>query len=268
MTNYVTSTDGTRIAFDRFGQGPPVVIVGGLLSDREGGRPLAEQLAGRFTAIAYDRRGRGESGDTAPYAVAREVEDIGALIAEVGGRASVYGHSSGAGLALEAAAGGLPIDRLVLHEPPYGPADEEARRGATEFARRVEAAVVDGPAIDAIAMFLEAAGVPPEVVAEMSADPTKQALAPTMPYDIAVMGEIDRGGAIPEDRVRSITIPTLLLAGGASADFFRDTAARLAELLPDATYIVLDGQDHGADPRVVAPVVAVFLATDRGGRSL
>ena|SRR5215207_797470 len=128
MTSYVTSADGTKIAFDRLGRGSPVVVIGGLFCYRRAMQGLAEQLAPRFTVVNYDRRGRGESDDTVPYAVEREVEDLAALIAEVGGTASVYGHSSGAGLAVQAAASGVPIARLVLHEPPYGGDDEESKR--------------------------------------------------------------------------------------------------------------------------------------------
>ena len=137
MTSYVTSIDGTQIAFDRIGHGPPVVVVSGIFCDRQRTQSLAEQLAGQLSVINYDRRGRGESGDTAPYAVEREVEDLRALITEAGGAASVYGHSSGAGLALHAAAGGLPITRLVLHEPPYRPDDEESTRSACSLAESV-----------------------------------------------------------------------------------------------------------------------------------
>ena len=115
MTSYVTSADGTRIAFDRLGEGPPVVIVSGLFCVRQTTQALAEELAQVFSVINYDRRGRGDSSDTPPYAVEREIEDLGALIEAAGGSAFVYGHSSGAGLALNAAAAGLPITRLVLH---------------------------------------------------------------------------------------------------------------------------------------------------------
>src|SRR5215203_7086866 len=121
----VTSSDGTSIAFERLGDGPPVIVVCGAMCDRALMRPTAEELAKYFTVFNYDRRGRGDSGDTAPYAVEREIEDIAALIDEAGGSAFVYGHSSGAGLALHAAAHGLPIARLVLHEPPFVPDSEE-----------------------------------------------------------------------------------------------------------------------------------------------
>jgi pimeloyl-ACP methyl ester carboxylesterase len=260
MTDYVTSVDGTRIAFDRFGQGPSVVVVSGMFCDRQTTRKLAERLAQQFTVINYDRRGRGESGDTAPYAVEREVEDLGALIAGAGGTASVYGHSSGAGLALNAAASGLPITRLVLHEPPYGHDDEASKRSARELAENVRVAVAEDRRADAIKLFLTASGMPPEMAEGASRDPKMRAVAPTMPYDFEIMGDTSRGGTIPEDLVRAISIPTLVIAGGASPDFFRDTAARIAEILPNAKYVMLEGQDHGAPADVVAPVVAEFFS--------
>src|SRR5918993_5897344 len=127
----VTSSDGTTIAFDRLGDGPAVIVVGGQLADRALTRPTAEELAKHFAVFNYDRRGRGDSSDTAPYAVEREIEDIGALIAESGDTSSVYGHSSGAALALHAAVAGLPIAKLVLHEPPYNPKGDEDLQRAT-----------------------------------------------------------------------------------------------------------------------------------------
>ena len=186
MTRNVTSADGTRIAFDRLGEGPPVIVVSGILCDRHTTQGLAEQLAQRFSVINYDRRGRGESGDTAPYAVEREIEDLGALITEAEGTASIYGHSSGAGLALNAAASGLPITRLVLHEPPYGPDDEESTRGARELAENVRAALAENRRAEAIELFFTASGMSPEMVEGISSDPKMLAVAPTMPYDFEV----------------------------------------------------------------------------------
>lgn len=268
MTDFVTSADGTSIAFDRLGDGPPVVVVGGLFCDRRRTHDLAEQLAkqlaGRFSVVNYDRRGRGDSTDTAPYAVEREIEDIGALIAATGGEAAVYGHSSGAGLALRAAARGLPISDLVLHEPPYGPDDEDSTRAARELAARVRTAIDGGRPAEAIALFMAEAGAPPDVVDAMSSDPRFLAVAPTMPYDQEVMGEEARGGTIPVDLVRTVTVPTLVIAGGASPAFFRDTAARLAALLPNASLVTLDGLDHDAPADVVAPVVAARLLASPG----
>lgn len=231
----------------------------GILWHRPTMRPLAERLAQQFSVVIYDRRGRGESGDRTPYAVEREVEDLGALITEVGGTAAVYGHSSGAGLALLAAASGLPITRLVLHEPPYGPDDEQSRRSARELAENIEAVVAERRWADAIETFFTAAGMPPEMLTRLSRDPNVQAAARTMPYDFAVMGNISRGGTIPEDQVPAITSPTLVLSADSSPAFFGDTAERITELLPNGTHVVLDGQTHDAPPDVVAPVVTDFL---------
>jgi pimeloyl-ACP methyl ester carboxylesterase len=258
-TRHVTSDDGTPLAFDRLGAGPPLILIGGMLCDRQTTRPLAEKLAERCTVVNYDRRGRGESGDTEPYAVEREVEDVAALIAAVGGSAAVYGHSSGAGLAAHAAAAGLPITRLVLHEPPYGPDDEQSTRAARILAEEVGAALADDRPGEAVSLFLADSGMPAEAVDAISTDPRMRALASTMPHDFAVMGDDTRGGTIPEDMIATITVPTLVLSGGASDGFFRDTAARLAGILQDGAQMVLEGADHAAPADAVAPVVANFV---------
>jgi len=257
-TERVTSRDGTPIAFDLLGAGPRLLLISGLLCDRQTLRPLAEELADRFTVVTYDRRGRGGSGDTAPYTVEREIDDCAALIAELGGSAAVYGHSSGAGLAAHAAAAGLPITRLVLHEPPYGPDDEQSVRTTLALSDAVRAALTEDRPADAIELFLADSGLPTEVIEQMSADPRARALAVTMPYDFAVMGDDTRGGTIPEDMIAKITVPTLVLVGSASDAFFRDTAARLVQILPNGAQAVLDGHDHAATAAVVAPVVATY----------
>ena len=211
--------------------------------------------------ITYDRRGRGDSGDTRPYSVAREVEDLEALIVAAGGAAAVYGHSSGAGLALNAAAHGLPVTRLVLHEPPYSAGDEESARSARELAESIRTALAGGRRQEAIKRFFAATGLPADTVTELSGDPKRRALAHTMTYDFEVMGEF-AGGGIPEHLVRAISIPTLVVAGDASPDFFRDIALRIASLLPNGRFIALAGQDHGASADVVAPAIAEFLAAE------
>jgi pimeloyl-ACP methyl ester carboxylesterase len=259
MTSFVTSADLTRIAYDRTGDGPEVVLVSGLLCDRVRMREHAAQLSAQFTVINYDRRGRGDSGDRAPYAVAREVEDIGALIAASGGEAMMYGHSSGAALALNAAASGLPVTRLVLHEPPYGGDDEESKRSTRELARNIRAAIASDRREHAIRLFFKAGGMPAEIVDGIANDPDILAMAPTMVHDLEVMGDFDRGGTIPVHLVTAIQVPTLVIHGDASPDFFRVTAARIAALLPDGTQAVLKDQDHDAPAEVVAPVVAEFL---------
>ncbi|MFD0905846.1 alpha/beta fold hydrolase [Actinomadura sediminis] len=256
MTEHVTSADGTRIAYDRLGDGPPLVLVGGMFCDRRTTGDLAKSLAEHFTVFNYDRRGRGDSGDTAPYAPEREVEDIAALIAAAGGTACCYGVSSGAALALRAAAAGLPIDRLVLHEPPYGADDEESRTRARSLADGVRAAIADDRRADAVKMFMAATGMPDEMAAGVGADPGMQALAPTMPYDHAVVGE---DGVLPRDAARAVTTPTLVLAGDGSAPFFRDTAVRLAEIIPDARVEILEGVGHDAPPESLTGPITTFL---------
>jgi pimeloyl-ACP methyl ester carboxylesterase len=172
----------------------------------------------------------------------------------------VYGRSSGAGLALNAAASGLPITRLVLFEPPYGPDDEDSKQAARELAENVGAAIAQVRRADAIAMFLPATGLSREMAEELSQDPAMQAEAPTILYDFEVLGHTDRGAAIPEQAVRSIDIPTLLLAGDASPSLLRDTASQIVRLLPDGELTVLRGADHDAPAEVVDPVVAEFFS--------
>lgn len=266
MTEFVTSADGTRIAYERDGEGPPVVVIGGIFCDRQRTADLAGHLAEWFGVINYDRRGRGESGDTRPYAVEREIEDLAALIDAAGGTAMVYGHSSGAGLALNAAAKGLPITRLALHEPPYGPDDAESRASARSLAERVRSAIDADREGDAIAHFLEALGLGQYIVAALRTNPEMLAVARTMPYDFEVMGD-SSGGTVPEDLVRAVHIPTLVLAGGASSDFFRRTAERIVGLLPDGVHALLEEHDHDAPGEVVAPVVARFFAAANGVRT-
>jgi pimeloyl-ACP methyl ester carboxylesterase len=260
-TRYATSADGTRIAFNLYGQGAPVILIAGILSDRRRLQGLADALARDVTVIHFDRRGRGQSGDTAPYALAKEVEDIAALVEVAGGSASVYGHSSGAGLAAHAAAGGVRIDRLVLHEPPFGPDDEASKAGARAFASSIQSLIRGGRHVEAITTFMEAAGVPAEMIDEMIRDPDTVRMAPTMLYDIEIMGEIRDGGSIPRDIIRVIEAPTLVLAGQESPPFFMDSAADIAGHLHDGRLQILEGADHGAPAELVAPAVAAFLRT-------
>lgn len=258
MTSFVESVDGTPIAFERAGDGPPLILIGGMFCDRRTMRSLADELAHACSVINYDRRGRGSSGDRRPYAVEHEIEDIAALIHEAGGSAAVYGHSSGAALAVRAAAAGLPITRLVLHEPPYGPDDDESERSAMRLAEGVRIALSEDRRHDAIALFLEASGMTPELVQVLSGDLMMQAVAQTMAYDLEIVGE-DHGGTIPEDLLRAIAVPALVIAGTESAPFFLETAERLAGLLPSGALALLEGCDHGAPVDVVAPVIEEFV---------
>jgi pimeloyl-ACP methyl ester carboxylesterase len=260
----VTSRDGTPIAFDRLGDGPPVIMVCGAMCDRALMRPTAEELAKHFTVFNYDRRGRGDSADTAPYAVEREIEDIGALIIEAGGTASVYGHSSGAGLVLHAATHGLPIAKIVLHDPPYAPdGDEEARRSSREYGETLKAVLSEDRRGDAIELFMTMVGMPQEMVEGMRHTPgwaKLEAIAPTLAYDSEVMGDIGRDGTIPVDQASRVTVPAFVLTGGADYPWMTDVGRRLANVMPNGWHRVLEGQEHVVPPEVLVPVLDEFLA--------
>lgn len=253
----VTSRDGTTIAFDRMGEGPPVILVCGGSVDRMSNAPLAALLAEHFTVFNYDRRGRGDSGDTAPYAVDREVEDIEALIAEAGGSTLLYGTSSGAALALEAAASGLPITKLALWEPPFI-LDERARPPANQVETYNEL-VAAGRRGDAVEFFMtKVVGMPAEFVAEARNAPwwpAQEALAHTLAYDATIMGDY----SLPTERAASVKAPTLVIAGGSDFPWMRETAQALAEAFPDGQTRTLEGQGHDVDPAVLAPALVEFF---------
>lgn len=268
--NTVISQDGTPIAFDQFGQGPALVLVGGALQSR-GGDPrtaaLAERLAAHFTVVHYDRRGRGDSGDTTPYAVEHEVEDLEALIDALGGPAFVFGHSSGAVLALDAAQklGPAKIARLALYEAPFVVDDSRPPR-PDGYVERLDALVAQGEPGDAVAYMLTAgANVPAEYVAPMRAEPFWagfETLAHTLAYDGRIMGDTQAGTPLPRERWASVVVPTLVMDGGASHPHMHGAAEALAALLPNATRRTLEGQDHGPVPEVLAPVLETFLQAD------
>jgi pimeloyl-ACP methyl ester carboxylesterase len=258
----VYSKDGTPIAFERTGGGPALVCVGGALNDRGSAAALAGLLAAGRTVVTYDRRGRGDSGDTQPYAVDREIEDLAAVIDAAGGSAAVFGMSSGAVLALRAAAAGLPVTRLALFEPPFHSGHDDRLTRSRAYNTELTGLLADGRRGDALALFMDSVGMPPEMVAQARNAPmwpALEALAPTLAYDSAVMDDA-RGGAVPEDLVRRVAVPALVLAGGDSPGWMRDTTRRVAGLLPAGTHRVLDGQTHDVAPEALAPVVAEFLA--------
>ena len=258
----VISKDGTTIAYDRSGEGPTVILVGGALGDRSAAAPLAALMAQQFTIIGYDRRGRGDSGDVAPYAVEREVEDIDALIRAAGGEAFVYGHSSGALLGLEAAAGGLAIAKLALYEPPFI-LDENNPPVPHSFAAQLNEMISSGRRGDAVAFFMATAvRVPAEMIAQMRTTPMWPGLekvAHTLPYDIAVMEGRRADRPLTTAPWTSAGLPTLVLAGGASPPWMQQAAREVAEILPNATYRVLKGQTHGVEPAVLAPLLREFF---------
>jgi Alpha/beta hydrolase family len=259
----LSSADGTRIAYERFGDGPPLIVVGGATCDRARMRDVSERFGRDRGVINYDRRGRGGSGDTQPYSVEREVEDIAALIDAAGGTASLYGHSSGAGLALHAGAAGLPIDALVLHEPPYSPDREEDRREARRYGEQLRTLLAEGHRGDAVELFFTIVGMPADMIGEMRRGPgwnALAALAPTLAYDSEVMGDVATGGAVPFDLAARVTAPTLVVAGGAGPDWMIDVGRQLAAAVEEGELRVLDGQEHVVPPDVLAPVVEEFLA--------
>jgi pimeloyl-ACP methyl ester carboxylesterase len=256
----VPSKDGTRIAFDRAGEGPPVVVVCGGSVDRMSNAPLAPLLADRFTVFNYDRRGRGDSGDTAPYAVAREIEDIGAVIDAAGGEANLYGTSSGAALALDAAASGLPITKLALWEPPFIP--EGQPRPPADTAAIYRELVDTGRRGEAVEYFMsKVVGLPDEFVEQARTSPfwpQQEALAHTLAYDAEIMADY----SLPTMQAASVKMPTIVMAGGASFPWMSETAQRLADTIPDGQFKVLEGQTHDVSPEVMAPALTAFFGAD------
>src|SRR5713226_8400082 len=259
----VHSKDGTTIAFDQSGKGSPIILVGGAFQHRSidpRTAQLAALLAPHFTVFHYDRRGRGDSSDTAPYAVEREVEDLGALIAEAGGSAFVFGMSSGAALALEAVARGLAITKLALYEPPFI-VDDSRPPLPQDFATQLSELVSSGRRGDAAELFMtKAAEVPVEVVAQMRNAPfwpMVEAVAHTLIYDTTIMGD---NNSLPTERVASVTVPTLVIDGGASPVWMHNAAQAVADVLPNAQRRTLEGQTHDVAPEGLAPVLEEFFA--------
>jgi pimeloyl-ACP methyl ester carboxylesterase len=253
----IVSSDRSAIAYDLIGDGPPVVLLAGALCTRGVTRPLAEALSAGARVLNPDRRGRGDSTDASgdPWALEREIEDVDALIKAAGGTASLYGHSSGAGLALQCAVAGLPVERLVLHDAPYN-VDPASGAESREFLEKLLALLRDERHVDAIALFLGGMGMPEEVAREAAAG--LQDVAPSLAYDSAAMGDAE-GGLVPEALLSSVRVPTLVLAGGADHPFMLDVARILASGLPEATFVHLEGQSHDAPADVVAPPILDFL---------
>ncbi len=255
----VTSKDGTTLAFDRSGEGAPIIFVGGALSDRKAVAPVAALLAPHFTIFAYDRRGVGSSGDTAPYAVEREIEDLAALIKEAGGSAFVFGHSSGATLALEAAARGLAITRLVLYEPPFI-VDDSRPHPPADLAAQLAELIASGRRGDAVALFFtKGVDLPAGAVAQMRSAPVWpafEAIAHTLVYNILITGDF----SLPAGRMSRVTMPTLVLDGGDSPAWARNAVQAVVDALPNARRRTLEGQTHSAAPEILASALEEFFA--------
>lgn len=262
---HVTSQDGTRIAYDKRGSGPAVVLVGGAAVTRSENAGLAEELADRFTTYNYDRRGRGDSADTAPYALEREFEDLAAVVGAAEGPVYLYGVSSGGVLALEAVAAGLPVEKVAVYEVPFDMYDGAPER-AVAYATDLRTLLAEGRRGDAFARFMRLAGSSEEDIAGARASeywPGCEAVAPTLLYDAAVMGD----NRPPADRFGRITRPVLVATGGASAEssiggggsFFDNAADAVAAVLPNVERVSVPGQWHMVDPKAIAPILARFF---------
>jgi pimeloyl-ACP methyl ester carboxylesterase len=261
--NKITSKDGTTIAYDKTGTGPAVILVDPALCNRSFGpmTKLSELLAPHFTVFTYDRRGRGDSTNSKPYAVEREVEDIEALIKAAGGSAFIFGTSSGACLALEAAIKlGEKTSKLALYEPPYS-SGEPARQAWKEYRKQLSEMLAEGRRGDAVALFMQFVGTPADQVNEMRHAPMWpmfEAVAPTLAYDAAVIGE-DR--SVPVKRAASVAVPALIMDGGANLSFMpfmHDTATTLAKAIPHARHSTLEGQTHDVNLEVLAPLLTEY----------
>jgi pimeloyl-ACP methyl ester carboxylesterase len=259
----VRSKDGTTIAFDEQGDGPALILVDGAMTTRSSGsKPeLAKLLAQHFTVYSYDRRGRGDSGDTQPYAVEREIEDIDALIEEAGGSAFLFGHSSGGSLALDATVKlGERVRKLAMYEAPYNN-DPEAQKAWGEYIKNLTEALASDRRGDAIALFMTLLGVPAAEIEGMRRSPFwsgMEAIAPTLAYDHT--GILGKDGSIPAERAARVRVPTLVMNGGNGAPFMLETAKTLSRTIPAAKLRTLDGQTHNVQPEALAPILVEFFA--------
>lgn len=261
----VTSKDGTTIAYDQSGEGPALVLVGGAFEQRaldtDTARLAALSLMSEhFTVYHYDRRGRGDSTDTLPYAVEREIEDIEALIDAAGGSAFISGISSGAALAMEAtiALGGSKIKKLAMYEPPYF-SDEAQRQAWVEYRKQLTEALAAGRRGDAVGLFMVLVGMPAEQVPAMHQHPMWpmfESVAPTLAYDAAATGE---DASIPTERAARVTVPALVMDGGASYPFMHVAAVALANAMPSGQHRTLEGQTHEVEAEALGPVLVEFF---------
>lgn len=257
MDKNIVSRDGTLIAHESAGRGPVVVLVSGAMSTGATVAPLAAPLSERFRVVVYDRRGRGASGDTPPYAVEREVEDLAALIAAMGGEASLYGVSSGGALALRAAASGLAVRHVAVYETPYAMSEEDLRERA-QYTERLTQALAEGRRGDAVELFLRLTGLDEAVIQSARQSPLwagMESMAPSLAHDDAVMGD----GGVPVKLLASISVPVLSIAGDASPAWMREAARAVADTVPQGTCRTLAGQTHMVEPDVLAPVLTDFF---------
>jgi pimeloyl-ACP methyl ester carboxylesterase len=254
MPEMVRSADGTEIAYDVVGDGRSVIVIGGAFNTRFSPYPLVTLLGERFSVISFDRRGRGDSRDADTYAPDRELEDIAALIDTTGGEVMVYGHSSGAILALEAAAAGLPVSKVVAFEPPY-----TTEPGGVVTDGGVVAALDAGDRELAAERFMRLTGMDDGAIQWVKGAPFwagMVAMAPTLRYDLALAGD----GVLPSDRFSVISVPTLAIDGGNSPEWAGRVSNAVVAAVPGAERVTLEGQTHAVDQNVLAPVLIEFLS--------
>jgi pimeloyl-ACP methyl ester carboxylesterase len=260
-TGHVASKDGTTIGYERSGSGPALILIDGALCSRAFGpsAKLAPLLARNFTVYTYDRRGRGQSGDTPPYSPAREVDDLAAIIREAKESPCLLGLSSGAALALEAAASGLPVSKVVAYEPPY--VDDRGERGGAGHEGQLARLLAAGNRGGAVKYFMkDMVGAPAPIVVMLRLMPwiwrKLEAVAHTLPYDASIMTQF----RIPRARFASIPVPVLMMNGGKTDPRLREAAQTVASVIPGARYRELEGQTHNVKPGVLTPAVAEFCA--------
>jgi pimeloyl-ACP methyl ester carboxylesterase len=265
----VTSRDGSRIAYDRYGSGPPVILVGGALGYRKFSKmeELAQLLAERCTVINYDRRGRGDSTEVKPFALEREIEDIQALIETEGGTASLWGWSSGGALALRAAGAAIGVERLSVYEVPFM-VTPAAKRPTPDYGERLDELVAAGDRSGAVRHFMRnAMGIPAPLVAVMPLTPMwkeLKATAHTLPYDWAALGKHTMYGApLNPEEWASVAMPTLVVYGAKSPAVLQEGSRALAEVLPNAQLRQLEGVSHNIKMNLLAPVLAEFFTAER-----
>lgn len=260
-TRFVTSADGTQIAYEQTGTGPSLVLVDGALCQRTMGpaRDLAAALSDLFTVFAYDRRGRGESAPgVTPYDVAREIEDLRAVIQAAGGHAHVLGASSGGALALEAARRGAPIDRLAIYEAPFI-LDDTRPANDPQLPARIQGMIEAGRRGDAVKTFMRVVGAPAPMVALMRLLPVWKkltAVAHTLPYDLSIVVPFEQGQPLPADYYAGVAAETVVIAGGKSPAYLRNAQAAIADALPHGQLQTLPGQTHMIRARVTGPALA------------
>jgi pimeloyl-ACP methyl ester carboxylesterase len=264
MTATVTSADGTTIAYETIGTGPALILVDGAMCYRDFGpaRSLAKALAADYTVYLYDRRGRGQSGNTLPWAATREIEDLAALLAAAGGTAYLFGCSSGAVLAADAANALDGFTKLALYEPPFIVDDTHAPREET-FVPDTEAMIARDDRNGALKKFMSHVGMPALMLAIMPLTPPwkkLKAVAPTLPYDLRILGDTGRGTALDPGRWSGATIPAIVMDGGKSPQYMRNAAKALSETLPKAGYRTLPGQTHMVKAAAIAPAIKEFLS--------